>query len=405
MFYNASSEDIEFPSFDSNNVKLKKFERKEKLNKNCLIIIILISVLVILIVGIALVIYFGSKKKESGGFIYLLYIFPKNNQIFKLFDPPSLTEDDYEVDYNGGNIPIRMLMDSKKNYKDQNQCINGTCHVNITFKKPVSNLKGMFANIPELKSADFSGFVSENVINMNNLFYNCTNLEKVELGNFNAENLETMDSIFQNCSSLTEMDLSSFETPRLSSINSAIKGCTNLVSFNMEKFILSGVNIEDDFFEGCKILVDFVSPKKYSEQINEIYNKNINLTNIADLFCEEDKDCQICKTIKIGKREIEIDICDYCPSGFFKYNFTRYDIKCKKCEIPHCSSCYSEQSCGKCEINYKLNETVDGYECLYDYKSNTTNNDTTANSTIINTNNITNPTSPGTDLPTDENLL
>ena len=403
MFYNASSEDIEFPSFDSYNVKLKKFERKEKLNKKCLIIIILISVLVILIVGIALVIYFGSKKKESGGFIYLLYIFPKNNQIFKLFDPPSLSEDDYEVDYNGGNIPIRMLMDSKKNYKDQNQCTNGTCHVNITFKKPVSNLKGMFANIPELKSADFSGFVSENVINMNNLFYNCTNLEKVELGNFNAENLETMDSIFQNCSSLTEIDLSSFETPRLSSINSAFKGCTNLVSLNMKNFILSGVNIEKDFFEGCEKLIDPIFPDKYKEQLEEIYNDTYNNINFPDLFCEEDNDCEICKTIKVGNTDI--DICEYCPSGYFKYNFTKYPIKCKKCEVANCVSCNTELTCEKCENNYNLNETVDGYECLYDYKSNTTNNDTTDNSDIINTNNITNPTSPGTDLPTDENLL
>ena len=412
MFYNASSEDIEFPSFDSNYIQVKKFKRKEKFSKKCLTIIIIISIFIILIVGIALVIFFSSKqKKESGGIIKLFFSFSKNNQYFKLFEPPNLSEDDYKVDYNG-TIPIRMLMDSKSNYKNPEQCINGTCTINIAFSKPLSSLEGMFANIPELKAVDFSEFNSKKIIRMNNLFLNCTNLESVEFGDFEAENLETMDHIFENCSSMTDIDLSNFITPRLSSLNSAFKGCSNLIGLNMENFILSGVKIDEDVFKGCEKLVGFIRPEKYNELIMEVYNS----INKNDTFCIKGDDCEVCKAEQLGNK-IEIDICDECPSGYFKYNFIKYPIKCQKCGIPNCAYCISEHTCEKCEFNYNLIKNFDNDTCLYDNTTDT--NETIDTTDVIDKSDTTNPNNTtdsnnttdfyqffsSTDISTDENLL
>ena len=412
MFYNASSEDIEFPSFDSNYIQVKKFKRKEKFSKKCLTIIIILSIFIILIVGIALVIFFSSKqKKESGGIIKLFFSYSKDNQNFKLFEPPNLSQDDYLVDYNG-TIPIRMLMDSKLNYKNPEQCSNGTCKINIAFNKPLSSLEGMFANIPELKTVDFSEFNSKKITRMNNLFLNCTNLESVEFGEFEAENLETMDHIFENCSSMTEIDLSSFITPRLSSLNSAFKGCSNLIVLNMKYFILSGVKIDEDVFEGCEKLVVFIKPEKYNELIMEVYN-NIK---INDNFCKEGIDCERCKSEKIENTEKEIATCDECPLGYLKYNFTKYPIKCKKCEIANCAVCNSEKTCKDCEFHYYFNDTEN--KCLYDNTIDSTDTTDTSNpSDTTNPNNTTDssnttdktdfipPFFSSTDISTDENLL
>ena len=305
-----------------------------------------------------------------------------------------------------------MLMDSKLNYKNPEQCSNGTCKINIAFNKPLSSLEGMFANIPELKTVDFSEFNSKKITRMNNLFLNCTNLESVEFGEFNAENLETMDHIFENCSSMTEIDLSSFITPRLSSLNSAFKGCSNLIVLNMKYFILSGVKIDEDLFEGCEKLVGFIKPEKYNELIMEVYN-NIK---IKDTFCKEGIDCERCKSEKIENTEKEIATCDECPLGYLKYNFTKYPIKCKKCEIANCAVCNSEKTCKDCEFHYYFNDTEN--KCLYDNTIDSTDTTDTSNpSDTTNPNNTTDssnttdktdfipPFFSSTDISTDENLL
>ena len=388
MFLKDSSEDISFPTFDHPDLHKKKIvKRKGKFNKNCLTIIIIIAVLVILIVGVILAVYFSSKKKEDGGFIILHYIFHRSNQNFKLFEPNNLDENDYEVDYNG-TIPIRLLSDSKKFYKDPNQCNNGSCTIKITFKRVLSNLEGMFVNIQELKSAYFSGFNSKKIINMNNLFLNCTHLEKVDFSDFNAKNLEKMAHIFENCSSITEINLEDFVTPKLSSMDSAFKGCSNLVSLDIRNFIINSKVELKTIIEGCEHLVDFNYPEEYDEKLGDVYD-NMNKSKI---FCQKGIDCQKCKNKTKG--DSEISICEKCSAGYFKSNYSDLEFQCKKCNTENCNECKDENTCEKCDKLYYLsNDENNNPICLY--------NDSSTNDTIIETTSFILPSN----IPSDVNLL
>ena len=392
MLYNSSSEDISFPHIDEyiDKTKIKKPEGKS--NKKCLIIIIIIGVLIILIVGIILVVYFGSKNKEDGGFITLFYTFKKTDQDLKLFELENLKEDDFEVEYNkDGDNPLRFLKDSKKYFKAPGKCKEGICNVTVSFKKVVSNLEGMFANVQELKLANFSSFNSKKIINMDNLFSNCTGLKKVDFSNFNAENLESMDSIFENCTSITEIDLNDFITPRLSSMKSAFKGCSNLVSLDIEHFIIQSKVFLEEIFQGCKHLVNLIAPIKYNEEIRKIYNS----TNITDTFCVEGKDCETCANKIIGDSKIKISTCEKCSPGYFKYNKLDLEFECKECKVENCTNCDDEYSCKECENSYYLSKDDNNNDiCLYNESS---INNTSIVSTI--------PDFGNSDLPSDDNLL
>ena len=386
MFYDSSAGDIDFPSYEPYYKSEKVPEQKRFNKKNCIIIIAIISVLIILIVGIFLAVYFGSKKKESGGIIKASYYFPKVNKSYALFNLIGFTGDDYEEPSYNDNYPFRLLKDENQKLKPEDQCNNGTCYIEIKFNKVITSLEGMFANMTELITVDFSQFNSKKIINMNNLFSNCTNLEKVTFEEFNAKNLETIDNMFENCPKLSKIDLKSYSTPKLYTMNSAFKGCTNLISLDISNFILNSKIDYGNAFQGCDHLKIFNHPAKNYESIKKEYDKTI----INGRFCEEGINCQKCE--KIDDKYPDVTICKECVSTQFFSNNIELPLNCSNC-MAHCLQCNSTDSCIECDddISYPKNEYNKNICIPYNFSS-------TDILDSIDTTNIELPTSLPTDI-------
>ena len=65
MFYDASGDDVDFPSFEPYRKTQDEPEPPQNKKKKCIIIIVVIIVILILITGIFLGIFFGLKKKTK----------------------------------------------------------------------------------------------------------------------------------------------------------------------------------------------------------------------------------------------------------------------------------------------------------------------------------------------------
>ena len=360
MLFNSYSEEIEFSSSDPDYIKEKGFEQKPGMNKKCLVVIVVIAILIVLIAGIVLAVYFGSKNKENGGSIKLYFVFDKSSTNFNVINNINLDTEDYLVQYDN-NIPFRLLAETQKSF-DNTQCPNGNCTVTITFYKILTSIESMFSNIQQIKYADFSKLNTKKIINMNNLFLNCKNLEYVNFENFQADKLETMNSAFKNCDSLSKIDLEDFVTPRLYSINSAFKGCSNLIQLNMKNFIINSKTNIDYMFDGCNHLIDLITPESNKELLINQYNS----ISIDKNFCQVENECSTCEKMTMKNNEI-IEICTYCPEGYFLYKKAELPIKCNKCGVENCKECENEYTCEKCKQGYEFdgdNKNICSYNLI-----------------------------------------
>ena len=356
MFYDASGEQIDFPSYEpyhkTDSYPYQKPQSQQK-SKKCVQIIVVIIIILIIIVGIFLAIFFSLKRKEDGGRIYFIFLAEKSgNNPYKLFNKiKDLKEGDYEI------IPInvtnsRRLLDVPINNNrrlDQNEVnlVQGEYNYSIKFKKIIKSLEGMFENIQELKSVDFSKFKSKKVVNMNKIFYNCTNLEEINFKNFNAEKLVSMDNSFEGCSNLTNLDLSSFSTPKLNSMTSAFKNCSNLLSLNIKNFIFDSNFNMSNIYEGCDSLINIEVPDNNQKILN--YQKNITA-----IQCKEGEFwCKQCESTNIANTNINFSICIECYDSFFVPTSIPHPTKCNKC-IYNCKKCQNELTCDECYENYHL---------------------------------------------------
>ena len=277
------------------------------------------------------------------------YYFPEVGKQYALFNLIGFTGDDYEEPSYNDNYPFRLLKDENQKLKPEDQCNNGTCYIEIKFNKVITSLEGMFANMTELITVDFSQFNSKKIINMNNLFSNCTNLEKVTFEEFNAKNLETIDNMFENCPKLSKIDLKSYSTPKLYTMNSAFKGCTNLISLDISNFILNSKIDYGNAFQGCDHLKIFNHPAKNYESIKKEYDKNI----INGSFCEKGINCQKCE--KIDDKYPDVTICKECVSTQFFSNNIELPLNCSNC-MDHCLQCNYTDSCIECDKNSELSK-------------------------------------------------
>lgn len=364
MFIDDSG-DIDFPSHEPYHITQRVERVEEKVDdknppnkrKKCLIIIIVISVIIILAVGIFLVIYFSLKKEENGGSIKVSLLTPKQGT-YKIFHKvKNINDDDFEVtpQIYGNNFRLLDIPINEKSEQNYQTLGQGNHHLIIKFKKTLTSMEGMFANIQELKSVDFSEFSSKKVVNINNLFRNCTNLEEVIFQNFDSKKLETMDNSFENCSKLTVLDLSSFSTPKLYSMSSAFKGCTNLLILNLQNFIFDSKINMDDATEGCDSLIKVDSPSDNKD----IIKPNKDIKNFPQCG-EGDNTCDKCEQKNIGN-DLNISICVSCPKRFFLNNISVYPLKCNQC-LENCIQCYSEYNCKLCEDNYEFDS--DNNKCV-----------------------------------------
>ena len=357
MFYDASDEQVDFPSYEpynrTDNEKYQEVPSQINSKKYVQIIVVIIIILA-LIIGIFLSVFFSLKRKEDGGSI-LICFFAKERGVYKLFNRTNLKDDDFEIEDVKDSDNTRLLditiNNNIKLEKNEKELERGYHYFKIKFNKKINSLEGMFENIQGLISVDFSKFYSKKVVNMNNLFKNCTNLEVINFQNFNAEKLISMDQTFEGCSKLTILDLSSFSTPKLNSMISTFKGCSNLLSLNIKNFIFDSDFDMSNTFEGCDSLIHIEVPDNNKNILK--YQKNIN--NITQ--CEDSESgCIQCNSAELTKN-INISICVNCHISFFKSEFNKFPLKCNKC-IENCRSCKNEFLCEECNNDYYLTENL-----------------------------------------------
>ena len=355
MFYDASGEQIDFPSYEPYHKTESNPDHQpqpQQNSKKYVRIIVVLIIILVLIVGIFLAIFFSLKRKEDGGTIFVTYAVKEYGKTYTLFNKNNINEDDYEInDTNNKNTRLLDVTINNKRRLDKNEkelSEPGTYIYSIKFNKVINSLEGMFENIQILKLVNFSKFESKKVVNMNRLFYNCTNLEEVNFTNFNTEKLISMDNSFEKCSNLKILDLSSFSTPKLNSMTSAFKNCSNLLSLNIKNFIFNSNFDLDNIFGGCERLVNIKVPDNNQKILD--YQKNSDELS----KCEENEisGCNLCGITDLINTNINISVCLNCRDSFVPIS-SPYQYLCDKC-IDNCKNCTDEFTCDECYENYIL---------------------------------------------------
>ena len=112
-------------------------------------------------------------------------------------------------------------------------------------------MSGMFYDCSSLGSLDLSGFDTSEFRNMNSMFRNCASLEKLDLSDFETSAVRDAFYMFWNCSSLRSLNLSSFDTSRIADMHGMFGCCSSLASLDLSSFDTSTVSDMAQMFFGC----------------------------------------------------------------------------------------------------------------------------------------------------------
>jgi surface protein len=110
-----------------------------------------------------------------------------------------------------------------------------------------TDMTGMFKDLPNVTSIDFTGLITDNTTNMKDLFSGSTGLTELDLSTFTFDKVTNTSRMFKNCSNLTTIYTSS--NPNLSAvINSTdmFAGCTSLKgakAFDVDKIDFKYFNL------------------------------------------------------------------------------------------------------------------------------------------------------------------
>ena len=133
--------------------------------------------------------------------------------------------------------------------------INPNSILKIEFSQPLTTLAKFFMKMIEIKSIDFSHFISTEVTDMSQLFSGCNSTETITFGdNFNTEKVTKMNGMFYGCSSLIEIDLSKFITDSVTDMNEMFLFCTKLTEINLETFNTANVINFERMFSQCLLV-------------------------------------------------------------------------------------------------------------------------------------------------------
>ena len=264
--------------------KKKKINIKPNLNfdnirkKNWKLIIIIISIVALIVVGLVVtIVVLKSKKKDDEEKVESDDLNQNNYQVispaynvdkgkeFRLFNPEKvgLNDQDYSVQVEEDQGKSRLLsgIDSGKMTLD----IGGKIKLKIIIKKNVFSLNGLFSNITNLLSIDFTGFNINLVHNFDSLFEGCGALEDVKFPiDVVSANVISMNNMFKGCASLTFVNLTSFTITDTTSLAGIFAGCLNLKDVDISSFNF----ITADFFNGIGSDVNLLLNTYLTNKIN-----------------------------------------------------------------------------------------------------------------------------------------
>jgi len=116
------------------------------------------------------------------------------------------------------------------------------------------SLAGLFKEMSNLLSIDFTGLTMANVTDMGFMFYGCSGLTSLDLGGFDTSQVTDMELMFQDCSGLTSLDLREFDTSQVTDMVQMFYGCSGLTTLETGGFDTSHVTDMMNMFHGCSSL-------------------------------------------------------------------------------------------------------------------------------------------------------
>lgn len=117
-----------------------------------------------------------------------------------------------------------------------------------------TSCRGMFSDLTNVTTIDFSHFYTNNVTVMTGMFLCSTKLKELNLSSFDTSNVVNMSGMFQLCESLTQVNLSSFNTYNVTDMSCMFDKCYNLHTLDLSKFNTSNVTDMSFMFRECKNL-------------------------------------------------------------------------------------------------------------------------------------------------------
>lgn len=117
-----------------------------------------------------------------------------------------------------------------------------------------TSCRGMFSDLTNVTTIDFSHFYTNNVTVMTGMFLGSTKLKELNLSSFDTSNVVNMSGMFQLCESLTQVNLSSFNTYNVTDMSCMFDKCYNLHTLDLSKFNTSNVTDMSFMFRECKNL-------------------------------------------------------------------------------------------------------------------------------------------------------
>lgn len=117
-----------------------------------------------------------------------------------------------------------------------------------------TSCRGMFSDLTNMATIDFSHFYTNNVVTMAGMFLGSTKLKELNLSSFDTSNVADMSCMFQLCESLTQVNLSSFNTYNVTNMSCMFDKCCNLNTLDLSKFNTFNVTDMSFMFRECKNL-------------------------------------------------------------------------------------------------------------------------------------------------------
>ena len=136
------------------------------------------------------------------------------------------------------------------------------------------NSSGLFANLYQLQSIDFSGIDMSKITNMSYMFYCCSNLTSLNTIIFDTSNVTDMNHMFGYCGKLTSLDVSDFDTSNVTDMSGMFEGCNNVKGLALSDFDTSKVTDMSDMFSMCEALT-FIDVSRFNTS---------NVTNMSSMF-------------------------------------------------------------------------------------------------------------------------
>ena len=117
-----------------------------------------------------------------------------------------------------------------------------------------TSCRGMFSDLEDMATIDFSHFYTNNVTIMTGMFLGSAKLKELHLSSFNTYNVTDMSCMFDKCYNLHTLDLSKFNTSNVTDMSFMFRECKNLYTLDLHSFSTVSVKNFSQMFSGCENL-------------------------------------------------------------------------------------------------------------------------------------------------------